>query len=170
MPNRPVIYWDTCVFLAWIKDEKRRHEGEMAGVYAVSMEVFKKRLILMTSVVTKAEIQQASLTPEQLERFNKIFDLSNIRAVEVSEGVATKAGQLRHYYKSIGDGKPGLCKDDSYHLATAIIYKVAAFHTFDRADKKNCRGLLGLNGDVAGYPLRIVKPQTAQGSLDLRAP
>jgi hypothetical protein len=29
--NLPLYYWDTCLFLAWLKDEERK-SGEMDGV------------------------------------------------------------------------------------------------------------------------------------------
>jgi hypothetical protein len=90
-----------------------------------------------------------------------------VKTVPLSDMIATKAGQLRKYYRNINDGRPPLCRDDAYHLATAIVYDVDVMHTFDASDKKNCRGLVDLNGNVAGYPLKITKPKTAQGSLEL---
>jgi len=46
---------------------------------------------------------------------------------------------------------------DSIHLATAIIWKVECFYTFDGKDKaKKARALLPLNGNVAGRSLAIL--------------
>ena len=165
--STPIIYWDTCVFLAWIKDETRA-EGEMAGVYAVVLDVMASRARLITSVITREEIQLPRLNADQLERFTKVFDRTNVKTIPMSDAIATKAGQLRHHYQTIGDGRPPLCKEDARHLATAIIYAVSVFHTFDEADKKGCRGLLGLNGNVAGHALKIAKPESSQPILDLK--
>jgi predicted nucleic acid-binding protein len=152
--------------------DETRAEGEMAGVYAVAQEVFKREIVLITSVIVNQEIQPADLSTEERERFNRVFDRSNVKRLQLTGPIATKAGQLGHHYKNLGDGRPGLSHNDSQHLATAIIYKAAEFHTFDEKDKKGGRGrgLLTLNMNVAGYPLRIVKPGTNQPVLDLRLP
>jgi predicted nucleic acid-binding protein len=166
--QRPLIYWDTCIFLAWLKDETRA-EGEMAGVYAVAVEVFEKKVDLVTSAVSETEIEQARLSQDAKEKWKKVFDLSNVEVVPLSAEMGRRAGELRAFYRNLGDGRPGLCQNDAYHLATAIVLDVTAFHTFDETDKKSCRGLLTLNGNVAGFPLVIRKPSTEQGNLDLQA-
>jgi len=86
----PAVYWDTCVFLAWIKDESRTH-GEMADLHAVAQEVFQKKLIVISSVIVQTEIEQATLTAGQLERFNKIFDLSNVKLIDMSQANSDKS-------------------------------------------------------------------------------
>lgn len=41
----PRRYWDTCVFLAWIKDEKRA-PGEMEGIAEQAPEVDRGALVV----------------------------------------------------------------------------------------------------------------------------
>lgn len=165
LKSKPVIYWDSCVFLAYIKDEEDRAEGEMAGVYAVANEVFEKKIQLMTSAVVFYEVRRARLNDECRARFDKIFDLSNVTVVELSPAIGDRAGQLADYYQNLDDGRKGLSRNDAYHLATAIAYEVTVFHTFDKEDKKNSRGLLELDGNVAGFPLRMCKPGSVEGTL-----
>ena len=54
----PVYYWDSCLFLAWIKDEQRP-TGEMDGVREV-VERFKRREVkIITSVLTTTRCSRA---------------------------------------------------------------------------------------------------------------
>lgn len=159
----PVIYWDTCVFLAWIKNEKRPH-GEMDGLASVLNEVEKGNLHLLTSVTTRAEILFKRSGENAAAKFNDLFKRSNVHAVNIDEHIATEAAEIREYY--IEQPGKGLGFADAIHLATALTYNASVFHTFDDG-KKGQLGLLELNGDVAGRPLSIEKPRTKQGVLDL---
>ena len=168
--SRPVIYWDTCVFLAWIKAEIRE-AGQLAGAEVVADSVFRNEVILITSVITKAEISLVhKLNPGQLDKFNKLFGRSNIQLVDVTHPIAMKAGELRGFYTS-----PKLAFQDAIHLATAIVYRASAFHTFDglksavvTKPKEQQLTLLPLNGNVAGHPLKIETPQAMQIGFELR--
>jgi hypothetical protein len=53
-------------------------------------------------------------------------------------------------------------------LATAILYRVTEFHTFDNDGDAKHLGLLPLSGNVGGNRLLICKPQARNPSLDLR--
>lgn len=171
MKDRPVIYWDSCVFLAYIKDEKppQRDPEDMPGVYASAKEVYERKVELITSTVINFEIVTARLAPNHQRLLDQVFDLSNVHRIELSQRISEDAGRLAEYYRNLKatDGRPGLCRLDAFHLATALAYEVHSFFTFDRRDKNNCRGLLGLNGDVAGRPLRIKRPQSLEGTLSL---
>ena len=166
MPSDPkVIYWDTCIFLAWLKGENRP-EGEMADLMNVVREIDKKNFHLVTSVITKAEILFNRSGEGVATKFNDLFKRSNIKMINVDERIATKASEIREYYieKSIREGKPSLGFADVLHLATAVTLNAFAFHTFDGGNRK--RGLLELSGDVAGFPLTIEKPHAGQRELD----
>lgn len=56
----PVYYWDTCIFLAWLKNEQRP-AGEMDGVSAAIERFNRGRIRLMTSVLTYTEATIAKL-------------------------------------------------------------------------------------------------------------
>ena len=165
MTSKSVVYWDTCLFFALIKDEKRADPGDMAGLYSVASEIDNGNINMVTSVIALTELNYRPLARELQERLTAFLSRSNVDVVPLAPHMAEKAGQLRGYYQA--QPGPNLCRDDAYHLATAIALNVAAFHTFDESDKKGCRGLLGLNGNVAGYPLCITKPQGEQGSLGI---
>ena len=161
-----IVYWDTCVFLAWLKNETRPN-GEMAGLVSVVSEVNTGNLHLITSVTTMVEILYGRSGIDTTSRFYDLFKRSNVDAINIDERIATKAGEIRQYYitQSSKDKKPALGFADVLHLATAIVQEVTVFHTFDDGNKRQ-RGLLGLNGNVAEHPLLIEKPQTEQDELD----
>jgi predicted nucleic acid-binding protein len=170
-----LLYWDACIFIAWLKNEKRK-EGDMAGLNSAVVDLQRGRATVLTSVVTRTEIRQIAITRDHLKTFEGLFDGGpKFRSVDVTPAIADLAGQIRLHYlqQSKRDGRPPLQLPDALHIATALIHEAAVLHTFDEADnKKNkSRGLISLNGEeVAGYRLRIEKPSSLDGqtSLDLR--
>ncbi|MEP9348301.1 PIN domain-containing protein [Xanthobacter sp. KR7-225] len=166
----PIYYWDTCLFLAWIKDEQRK-TGEMDGVREV-IERFKRREVkLITSTLTTVEVLQSRL-PVGMERLFNDF-MKRITRIGMDTKVAAMAHDIRDHYQrhssQFGDKK--LTTPDSIHLATAIMYRATEFHTFDDGGSgSKSIGLLGLSGNVGGHRLTICKPQAKNPQLDLRKP
>jgi len=159
-PGKSTIYWDTSVFLAWIKDEKRPN-NEMDGVNDVANKIHKDHVILLTSTLIKAEILESTLSETAKQRFTDLFKRKNIQQVAPYEKIMELTSKIRDYYQQqkINDQLPTLTTPDAIHLATAIIYGAREFHTFDENNEvRKRRALLPLNGNVAGYPLVICKP------------
>ena len=159
-PGKPIIYWDTCVFLALIKDEKRPN-NEMDGVNDVANKLYKDHITLLTSDITEGEILASMLSDEAKQKLKDMFKRRNCRSVSADKKVNRLASEIRDYYqqqKAI-DGLPTLLLPDAIHLATAILYSADELHTFDGNDDRNRRrALLPLNGNVAGHTLKICKP------------
>jgi predicted nucleic acid-binding protein len=166
----PIFYWDSCLFLAWIKDEERK-SGEMDGVREVIARHRKREVKIITSTLTSVEVLQSKL-PVGLERL--IGDLmKRIVRIGVDSKVASMAHDIRDYYDrnaSLNAGKT-VSTPDAIHLATAILYRVSEFHTFDdgKSSSKSL-GLLNLSGNVGGHRLTIFKPHARNPQLDLRKP
>lgn len=170
--KQQIIYWDTCVFLAWIKDEVRA-AGDMEGVKKVAELVLKDELILITSMLTRAEILQSKITPDQLAKYDKVTRRSNVVPQDLDLPVAVLTSKIRDYYIN-SDFE--LLTPDAIHLATAIHYNADEFQTFDGCKQRTPRnakytrcGLLLLDGNVAGHKLRVCKPSAEQYELRLRA-
>lgn len=166
----PVYYWDTCLFLAWLKDEERP-SGEMDGIREVIERSKRREVKIVTSVLTAVEVLQSSLPvgiPKLLEGLTKRI----IRAGMDSK-VASLAHDIRDHYmvrKEEFGGKT-LSTPDAIHLATAILYRVDEFHTFDGGGSNSkTLGLIPLSGNVGGHRLIICKPQARNPGLDLRHP
>ena len=152
--SKPTYYWDACIFLAWLQDEVRA-PGEMDGVSEVASVVSRGEANLVTSVMTRTEVLESSLTAAARRKFDEIFKRSNIYQLDVTQSVSSVAHEIRDHYHRIGRN---VKTPDATHLATAITHKVTEFQTFDNK-------MLNLNGNVAGYPLSICKPNAIQGEL-----
>ncbi len=164
-----IYYWDTCLFLAWIKDEQRK-TGEMDGVREIIERAKRREVKIVTSVLTKVEVLSGRIPVGMESLFSGLMKRINPLSMDVK--IAQVAHDLRNYY-SINREKFGgkiLSTPDAIHLATAIIYRVAEFHTFDNDGDARHLGLLPLSGDVGGNRLIICKPQARNPQLDLRKP
>lgn len=159
-PPCKVIYWDSCIFIAWIMDEQRPN-GEMSGIYECVQEVEARRTRLITSVMTRTEVFEANLPPDVKERYARLLNRRNVLVLDQDLRVSVIARGIREYYQDAEDRLPGLSTPDAVHLATAIHYKADAFYTFDDG-KRGSRSLLSLNGNVAGHSLMICKPRFTQ--------
>lgn len=169
--NSPKYYWDTCIFLAWLKDENERKPGEMDGVREYIQRLNKRQISIMTSVLTVTEISVAKIPAGTESLLDQVMQRPNFTRISVDMRIATLARDLRNFYinKNVPSGLT-LTVPDSLHLATAILYRATEFHTFDEHDKpkQNALGLLPLNGDVAGHKLTICKPEAKQMGLELK--
>lgn len=161
--SNPIYYWDSCLFIAWIKDEQRP-SGEMDGVREVVDRVKKRNVTLITSVLTSVEVLSGSI-PVGMDTFFKNF-VRRVNQISVDPRVADLAHQIRNHYRNLG-GKP-LSTADAIHLATAIHYRATEFHTFDEKGRDKTLGLIPLSGNVGGHRLTICKPSAIQHSLDLK--
>jgi predicted nucleic acid-binding protein len=159
-----VIYWDSAVFIAWFTDEPSRSKAEMDGIRQVVDAFDKGACVLVTSMLAKVELLPAKLGKQNYERLSLLWKRKQFQPVEVTEAIIDLANEIRSFYAERGPAVPKT--PDSIHLATAIKAKVDVFQTFDGTGK---RGLLALDGNVAGHSLSIKRPFVQQTNLDLSA-
>jgi predicted nucleic acid-binding protein len=166
-----IVYWDTCIFLAWMNNEKRP-AGEMEGLGKIADLVERAELVLVTSTLTRAEILQSKTSTAAMKRYDGLFRRSNVVAQNVDIPIAKLTSELMDHYLNTDFE---LLTPDAIHLATAIYYNAHEFHTFDGSDAtrkprrskyKRC-GLLLLDGNIAGRPMKICKPSEEQFELAL---
>ena len=158
MPGKRKYYWCSCAFIAWLSNEKRP-PGVLEGLEEIVKQVESRVADLFTSEITKSEVLEGKMTPQQRERFGKLFQRRNVVSVDVS-------GRVLSLSKEIREWNPKISLPDAIHLATAIIYEADEFHTTDGAGKRKRGGdLLPLDGNVAGHKLRICVPCAKQYSL-----
>src|SRR5579871_490855 len=161
----PLYYWDSCLFLAWIKDEERK-SGEMDGVREVIKLSKRRDAKIMTSVLTSVEVLAAKMPAGMNNLFAGL--LKRVTRVGIDTRIASLAHDIRNHYSSAG-GKT-LSTPDAIHLATAILYRADEFHTFDAEGSRQSLGLIPLSGNVGGHKLTICKPEAKRPQLDLRKP
>lgn len=155
--RKPAVYWDSCIFTAWIKNEKRE-PGEMEGVETIARLVNDRHIYLMTSTITRVEVLASSMNEEQERIFSKFFRSDSLSLIAPDIRVVTLASELRDFFIKSPDYDKTLGTPDAIHLASAIIYQATEFHTFDKKGRGKTLGLLPLSGKVANYPLKICKP------------
>jgi predicted nucleic acid-binding protein len=166
----PRYYWDTCLFLAWIKDE-HRPSGEMDGVREVIARTKRREATIITSVLTLVEALESRL-PVGMERLFKDL-LKRVHRISMDSKVAELAHDIRDYYmvRTKEFGGKTLSSPDAIHLATAILYRADEFHTFDSGGSNSKSiGLIQLSGNVGEHRLTICKPQARNPGLDLQKP
>jgi predicted nucleic acid-binding protein len=162
----PVYYWDTCLFLAWLNDERRK-QGEMDGVREVIARHKRREVRLITSVLTQIEVLQSKMPVGVGTSF--LDFLKRMTRVSVDTKIARLAHDLRDHYAALAasTGSKLLSTADAIHLATAIHHRVSEFHTFDEMGNAKHLGLLPLSGNVGGHRLTICKPEARSPQLDL---
>src|SRR6266568_1892300 len=132
MPGKRKYYWDSCSFIAWLTNEKRA-PGDIEGLEDVVKQVEHGKADLFTSEITKSEVLEGRMTPEQRDRFNKLFQRRNVVSVDVS-------GRVLALSKEIREWNPKISLPDAIHLATAILYGADEFHTTDGGGKRKRAG------------------------------
>jgi predicted nucleic acid-binding protein len=156
------VYWDSNIFIAWIRDEKRPGH-EMDGLLDCVERVEKGEVIICTSSETALEVLEGMMTDEQRERYQRLLRSRRCQPLPYDVRVQSLAKLIREYYSSKGEKLPSAM--DAKHLATAIHYDVGLFYTFDNGGKGG-RSLLELDGNVAGFKLKICKPPVGQMRLE----
>lgn len=174
--NKKIIYWDSCIFMSWLKDEKRSDPQDMAGVRDVVERMKRREVTIVTSTITQAEVGACNVGQLVLPLFDDLMKRKNIQRISVDIKIASMARALRDYYRNEaplpntpqGEGKRTLSPPDAIHLATAILNKVDVFHTFDKLgdSKTKTLGLIPLSRNVAGHNLIIEKPAVEQFSFN----
>jgi predicted nucleic acid-binding protein len=155
--NPPLFYWDSCLFLAWLKDEERKI-GEMDGVRDIIQRMKRRDVRVMTSVLTMVEVLAAKIPVGVDSLFKDLLKRVSRQGMDIR--VAALAHDLRNHYAVLGKS---LKTSDAIHLATAIMYRADEFHTFDDQ-------LLSFSGNVGGHKIITCKPETKAPQLDLRKP
>ena len=96
--GKPKFYWDTAPLIAWITDEKRADPAEMAGLAEVVDMVDRGKAVLMTSVLWRAEVLDATLTKAQKKRLESAFDGRSIIELSIDSRVMALAGEIRSFH------------------------------------------------------------------------
>src|ERR1035438_6011711 len=171
------IYWDTCVFLAWIKQETVWPEEVTKGIEQTIELAKSKQVVIATSALTIAEALATQVTLEQKQRFRHIFSVSYLQLIDLDRRISEKASVIRDYYDTrqfkagVYQSGSSMAMGDAIHLATAIHFNMDEFQTLDGAGKRPRRtDILNLDGDVAGSRLNIKRPKFVPPPEPLEGP
>ncbi|MCZ2154798.1 MAG: PIN domain-containing protein [Bryobacterales bacterium] len=165
MAAKPKLHWDSCIFFAWLNDERAIHgDSVMDGINEMASRFDENRVVLMSSLITKVDVFDNKLkTQWARDEFSARFQRDNFMWILQDERVTDRSRAIRDFYS-----KKGITLDatDCVQLASAILYKADVFYTLDgNSNRPKPNGLLKLDGDVAGHKLRIIKPFKEQPPL-----
>lgn len=162
MKGKKKIYWDACIFLAWLQNEPCK-PGVMEGIEETVRQVHNNEVILFTSIMTQTEVLESKMSKAAGTKFENLFKRRNVLWVNHDPRVGRLSHDIRDYYAQRGIN---ISQADSVHLASAILYEADEVHTLDGSGKrKRHADLLPLNGNVAGHKLKIMEPYVVQLSL-----
>ena len=134
MPNdQELIYWDACIFLAYVNGEAERLQ--VIDAILAEIENNDKQKII-TSIISVVEVAHSAseknlntLNPEIEEKIDLLWeDRTIIEMVEFHLEIAQLARQFKR--KALKEGF-SLSVLDAIHLASAAWVGVKEFHTFD---------------------------------------
>lgn len=156
-------YWDACAWIAYIKkempaDDPRIKEPRFEMCRRVLEQAQSREIEIVTSAFTLSEVCKNKSDPFgpgiNLPAF---FEQPYILLVSVDKQIGMKAQQLQLA------GVSGLKPADATHIASALVWDIPIFHTFDGK-------LLDLDKSLSltnGTQLRIMHPtsEDPQGGL-----
>lgn len=157
MKRPPLIYWDSSVFLAWLKPETSRHRQ----CRDILDEAELGKLRIVTSAITLTEVIKLKGSPklkaEDEAKIAKFFKQPYLVVYQLNRRIGEDARHLIWLHSKL---EP----KDSIHLATADYAKVLEVHTFD------AKHMIPLDGRIGTPPLRICEPQLDQSKLPFTEP
>lgn len=149
------IYWDACIWIAVINEERSvsigggKTENRFAMCEAVMEQAKSGDLEIVVSAFTLAEVcKSPEAKDENTGKLPNFLDHEFMIVVPVDKDVGLKAQSLQV------SGLVSLKPPDAIHLASAQKANCEEFHTFDN-------GLIGLDGNIAarnGNAIKICKP------------
>jgi len=148
MNRKPIYSWDATVFIAWLKEEE---SPDLVGIDLVANLIDAGEVVLVVSVTAYSEVLETQHSPEQMDKFRRFLDRSNIVLANTTTVIAERAGTIRARGQQDRPNKRQIKTPDATFLAAAIIHKADEFHTLDDQ-------LLKLNGLPIVDGLKICKP------------
>ena len=155
--GKPIIYWDTNVWIAIIGEETTNpiYEGSM---YAME-RVAKSEVELVLSEFVRLELVKTNLNPKSEENFSNVLKRSNVEKLSISSKIVNIASDLQKEAARAIKGKV-LKTVDAVHLATAIYSKADELYVADG-------DLLTLDGKLKMYNAPKISCPPLKPQMDL---
>lgn len=152
MADPTKIYWDSCAWIGLVNGEP----DKLPALHAVYGHARRGRVEIWTSTMAvveanrlATEMQMAKpIPPASIAKLDGLLFQPFVKLINLDQVVAKRARKVLR--ETVGLGK----KPDAVHLASAIIWSIPVFHTYDRDD------LLHLNGTIVcadGSPMEIIE-------------
>lgn len=152
------IYWDTGIYCAWLSEE-RANQKYLPAIRELLKEAGNGKVVIMTSVITLAEILECKYEDAVYKRFQKTFNPYSHVKIDVDTRVAEQASLYRGHYNS-KEPPIKVRTPDAIHMATGALYEADEIWTFDE-------GMLRFDGNLMGENIIIRRPNTFGNSEHL---
>ena len=144
--RKPRYYWDSCVFIALLKDESSIHgERVMQRIEEMSRQAIAGEIQIVTSSLWRLEVLPEN-GRDGYEAMASHFEQGSFLAAAATDEVFSKVLEFRLRF-----GKRKLPLGDTIHLATAAVARCSTLFTLDK-------DLLGISSHVS--EVRIVRPES----------
>ncbi len=144
------LYWDSCVFISFLKKERDQYGNAIDDIEQYLREAKELKHNIYCSTITIAEVIPKHLDLTEHSKFSEFLkDYSGcIIQIGADPIVMEIAAELKSLpYKLVGgNGTRKLLTPDAIHLASALVLKDAynveldVFHTFDNGKAKSPEG------------------------------
>ena len=162
--EKEIVFWDSCVFLAWLKEEQ---DKDLDAIKHLLERAKKGELIIGVSPVSRVEVLfKLRGDRDKIEQWRGALDQDYIHEKTIDQHVATRAAEMRIALRDPNNqDKSKLPLADALILASAEIMESQALHTYDKSH------LLPLDGDHNVTRVRIIEPPPiAQPGLPMNPP
>lgn len=143
----PQFYWDTCVFIAHLNDDRVAYGATVDDIGQFLREAKDGKCQIHCSAITIAEVTKDKIRSGKWQFAEFLRDYRDaVIPVLPDAQVMAVAAELRSLTYTKTGGKRKLDTPDAIHLASALVltdvYGVAldAFHTFDNGGKRGFEG------------------------------
>ena len=95
--GKPAIFWDSCVFLAWLKEEKNK---PLEDIRAFIADIEGEKILLHVSVLSYTEVLDIFKIDEPLAgtagtRFRRWVKRQGVDVLDVDPRIAERAADLK---------------------------------------------------------------------------
>src|SRR5690242_14435434 len=101
---RQLVYWDSCIFIAWLTGEAKYPEN-LAGIAHYRSLHQTGEITIVTSTVSRVEVLDSKLRPDKAEVFKQFLNRTDVSLVDVRARISDLAHDVRNYYANLADDR-----------------------------------------------------------------
>lgn len=134
------IYWDSCAWLGLINAEPDKLP-DVRAVYGLArkglVEIWTSTIAIVEANRLATEMQLPKpISPESIAQIDDLLFQPFVHLINLDQTVAKRARKILRETQGLKK------RPDAIHLASAVIWNIPLFHTYDHDD------LLHLNGSI----------------------
>ena len=152
------VYWDSCAWLGLVNAEPEK----LPPLRAVYGQARRGLVEIWSSTIAIVEVNRLAsemskpkpIDPESLEKIDGLLFQPFVKLINLDQIVARRARKLIRETPKLSK------RPDAIHLASAMLWNIPLFHTYDHDD------LLHLNGSILCDDGTLMEISTARDPFD----